>query len=102
MSNQIISQILNEIVETTSNNPYNQLNHEYGDHAVRARQYIIDYLVFPIEWRDEDGKLVELVFHSNEHTPTYWGMSMTLTFEDEEEYEQGDMDDYLREQEYYR
>jgi len=135
MSTQVISKILNEIVnqvsnltntiivygkewgscpselskeESSSKTDYisvevPELNVEYGAHALRARNFTKKYSVMPVEYRDENGKLEQLVFNSNENTPEYWGKSMTLSYEseDEDEYEQGDADDYWREQAYY-
>ena len=122
MSIQVITQLLNEIVEKVveTNNPIQIYGKEwgaypsdsdqhdfedtdYGAHESRATNIYDIYGIRPVEWRDEDGKLTELVFHSTKNTPKWWGVSMTLSYEseDEEEYDQGDVDDYWRERAYY-
>jgi hypothetical protein len=61
------------------------------------------YGVKPQELMDENGKLVRLVYNSNsEETRKMWGTSLTISYESsDEEYDQGDMDDYLNERQYY-
>lgn len=119
MTTQVISEILNEIVAKVveSHHPIygkewgaypsdSELDFEetdYGAHESLAINIYDIYGIRPVEWRDEDGKLTELVFHSTKNTPKWWGVSMTLSYEseDEEEYDQGDVDDYWRERAYY-
>ena len=73
-----------------------------NDYCETAMSYMADFSIKPIECRDEAGTLLSLTFASTENTPKYWGVSMTINYEQSEEvWSEGEEIDYRREAEYY-
>ena len=62
--------------------------------------YYVNYGIKPVEWRDENGKLIGMVYYSNSpETKKLWGDSLTIRMDGEssdEEYDDGDVADYYR------
>mgnify|MGYP004230164231 CR=1 FL=1 len=68
--------------------------------------YYVNYGIKPVEWRDEKGKLIGMVYYSNSpETRKLWGDSLTLRCdgddESDEEYDDGDVADYHRHKDMY-
>jgi len=74
-----------------------------NDYCETAMSYMADFSIKPIECRDEAGTLLSLTFASTENTPKWWGVSMTINYEQSEEevWSEGEEIDYRREAEYY-
>lgn len=68
--------------------------------------YYVNYGIKPVEWRDENGKLIGMVYYSNSpETKKLWGDSLTIRMDGEssdEEYDDGDVADYYRHRQIYR
>lgn len=65
------------------------------DEYCSTSRYLMEkYSVFPVEVRDDDGKLTALVFNSTENTPSYWCSSMTIRYDDEKVLDSGDESEY--------
>ena len=74
--------------------------------------YYVNYGIKPQEWRDENGKLLGVVYYSNSpETRKLWGDCLTMRQyatddesddESEEEYDAGDVADYHRHRAMYR
>jgi hypothetical protein len=68
--------------------------------------YFVNYGIKPVEWRDENGKLIGMVYYSNSpETRKLWGDCLTLRCdcddESDEEYDDGDVADYHRHKDMY-
>ena len=98
-SSDIISSILNDIMEIV-------------EEAVVYREkptvdyYTEQYGIIPVEWRDENGELIGMVYYSNSpETRKLWGVSLTIRMDgdsSDEEYDDGDVADYHRHRQIYR
>ena len=68
--------------------------------------YYVNYGIKPVEWKDENGKLIGMVYYSNSpETRKLWGDSLTIRMDEDssdEEYDDGDVADYYRHRQIYR
>jgi len=68
--------------------PPEYYEHQEGLYCSMANSIMRDFAIKPSEIRDDDGVLLRIVFNSTKDTPTSWGTSLTIN------YEQSDEDDY--------
>jgi hypothetical protein len=95
-SEEIISDLLRWMVESVEEYVQNE------DKCVDY--YTVNYGVVPVEWRDENGDLIGLIYYSNsEETRKMWGTSLTIRMDDDDDASDlGCEDDYrLGQQEYW-
>ena len=72
--------------------------------VVEEDYYYVNYGMKPIEWKDENGELIGMVYYTNSpETKKMWGDSLTIRYDDEsdEEYDEGDVADYHRHRQMY-
>jgi hypothetical protein len=95
----VLDEIINKVVYSVDDQNSNL------DTIENVHYYTKKYGVVPVEWRDEMGVLTSLVFTSNsDETRKLWGTSLTINYDDsddDEEYDEGDRDDYYNERMYY-
>ena len=73
--------------------------------VVKDDYYYVKYGMRPIEWKDENGELIGMVYYTNSpETKKLWGTSLTIRYdyESDEEYDEGDVADYHRHCQIYR
>jgi hypothetical protein len=99
----LISTVLDEIINKVVYSVDDQISGL--DTIENVHYYAKKYGVIPVEWRDEFGVLTSLVFTSNsDETRKLWGTSLTINYDDsddDEEYDEGDRDDYYNERMQY-
>jgi len=102
---QTISAVMDEIIEKIEK----QALITTQEVVEEPHPYTLKYGIEPERWYDESGALTAEVFTSNsEKTRSIWGTSLTIRYDEssdedssDEEYDQGDMDDYRNERQYY-
>lgn len=100
---KIIGDLLNEIVDEVENTCLAAIERENA--LIESEKPVEDYYtakygIVPVEWRDEEGNLIGMVYGSNsDETRRLWGTCLVLRMDgesSEEEYDDGDVADYWR------
>ena len=103
---KVVTETVESIVEFCIDTILESVDKKKEKTEVEDDYYYVNYGMKPIEWKDENGELIGMVYYTNSpETRKMWGDSLTIRYDDSDdefdEYDEGEAADYHRHRQIY-
>tara|TARA_B110000261_G_C12841979_1_gene260707 strand:- start:53 stop:517 length:465 start_codon:yes stop_codon:yes gene_type:complete len=104
--NKVVTETVESIVEFCIDTIIESVDKSIEKTEVVEDYYFVTYGMKPIEWKDENGELIGMVYYTNSpETRKMWGDSLTIRYDESDdefdEYDEGEAADYHRHRQIY-